>query len=218
VASEFDEFVDLKRGASSRDEILAAMKERGLTIVQAIKASTRLFGVGLGDAKSIVASHPSWSGTAQAARPFQEALIRTLAMSTGGQDTLMKAPADLPVADVVLRVCGRHWPTCLFQDEGEELYHALNDPDLWLSLTDSAEFFVYRDAAAARKWDEDGFDASDPNSMLYFIVSRSNQAGGRPREVTLVCGELDAEMRGLIAELKNGFEYSAANPGFKEAV
>jgi hypothetical protein len=138
-------------------------------------------------------------------------------MSIGGEDTVLKAPIDLPVADLVLRVCSRHWPSCLFQDEGEVSYHALTDHALWLSLTDSAEFFVYRDAAAARKWDEDGFDASDPNSMLYFIVSRSDRADSRTREVTLVCGELDAEMRGLIAELKNGFEYSAANPGFKEA-
>jgi ribosomal protein L7/L12 len=52
------------------------MMESGLTITQAIKASMQLFGVGLGDAKSIVASHPSWSQTAQAAQPFQDALIQ----------------------------------------------------------------------------------------------------------------------------------------------
>jgi hypothetical protein len=217
MAFELDEFLQLQQGGRSQGEILTALKEHGLTIVEAIKASRSLFGIGLGEAKSIVTSHPSWSETAQAARPFQDALIRTFAMSTGGQDTVMKAPADLPVADVVLRVFGRHWPACLFQEEGEASYHVLDDQLLWLSLTDSAEFFVYRDAEAARQWDEEGFDASDPNSMLYFIVSPSDQAGRRPREVTLVCGELDEEMLRLIEELKSGFEYYAAAPAIKEA-
>jgi ribosomal protein L7/L12 len=76
VAPEFDDLLGLQRDGRSRDEILIAMKERGLTIAQAIKASMQLFGVGLGDAKSIVASHPSWSQTARAAEPLQDALIQ----------------------------------------------------------------------------------------------------------------------------------------------
>ena len=74
--SEHEEFQSLKEGGSSTDEILRAMKDRGLTIIQAIKASMQLFGIGLGDAKSLVSSHPSWSPTAEAARPFQDDLIK----------------------------------------------------------------------------------------------------------------------------------------------
>ena len=70
-----ENFVELQQDGVSRDEILIAMKDRGLTIMEAIKASMRLFDVGLGEAKTIVASHPSWSQTAQAAEPFHEALI-----------------------------------------------------------------------------------------------------------------------------------------------
>lgn len=76
MAPEFDDFLGLQRDGRSRNEILTAMKKRGLTIAQAVKASMQLFGVGLGDAKSIVASHPSWSQTAQAAEPLQDALIQ----------------------------------------------------------------------------------------------------------------------------------------------
>lgn len=76
MATEFDEFLRLQRDGRSPEEIVAAMKDRGLTIAQAIKASMHLFGVGLGDAKGLVASHPAWSETAQAARPFQDELIQ----------------------------------------------------------------------------------------------------------------------------------------------
>jgi ribosomal protein L7/L12 len=73
---ELDELVGLHRDGKSSGEILTAMKERGLTITEAIKASMQLFGIGLGEAKSLVASHPSWNRTAEAAKPFQDELIR----------------------------------------------------------------------------------------------------------------------------------------------
>lgn len=74
--SDHEEFRRLHQDGRSNDKILTAMKDRGLTITQAIKASMQLFGIGLGDAKSLVASHPSWSQTAEAARPFQDELIK----------------------------------------------------------------------------------------------------------------------------------------------
>ena len=73
---ELDELVGLHRDGKSSDEILTAMKERGLTITEAIKASMQLFGIRLGDAKSLVAAHPSWNRTAVAAKPFQDDLIQ----------------------------------------------------------------------------------------------------------------------------------------------
>lgn len=73
---ELDELVGLHRDGKTSDEILTAMKERGLTITEAIKASMQLFGIGLGVAKSLVASHPSWNQTAEAAKPFQDDLIQ----------------------------------------------------------------------------------------------------------------------------------------------
>ena len=74
---ELKAVVGLYHDGKSSDEILTAMKERGLTITEAIKASMQLFGIGLGDAKSLVVSHPSWKPTAEAARPFQDDLFWT---------------------------------------------------------------------------------------------------------------------------------------------
>ena len=76
MAPEFEDFRGLQRDGGSRDEILAAMKDRGRTVIQAIKASMQLFGVGLGAAKAIVASHPSWCQTARASEPLHDALLK----------------------------------------------------------------------------------------------------------------------------------------------
>jgi hypothetical protein len=64
------------RDGRSSAEILTVMKERGLTITEAIKASMQRFGIWLGDAESLVSSHPSWNQTAEAAKPFQDDLIQ----------------------------------------------------------------------------------------------------------------------------------------------
>jgi ribosomal protein L7/L12 len=80
---ELDELVGLHRDGKSSGEILTAMKERGLTITEAIKASMQLFGIGLGDAKSLVSSHPAWNQTAEAAKPFQDDLIRAFRDASG---------------------------------------------------------------------------------------------------------------------------------------
>ena len=73
---ELDEFMGLHRAGGGRAEILKAMSDRGLTITEAIKASMRIFGIGLGDAKTLVSAHPSWIQTAEAAKPFQDDLIQ----------------------------------------------------------------------------------------------------------------------------------------------
>lgn len=73
---EYDEFADLYRLGMSMDEVLAAMKERGLTMIQAIAASRRLFGVALGEAKTIVASHPSWAEAAAVSALLHDELIK----------------------------------------------------------------------------------------------------------------------------------------------
>jgi hypothetical protein len=73
---KLDELVGLHQETKSSGEVLAAMKERGMTITEAIKASLQLFGIGLADAKALVSSHPSWNQTAEAAKPFQDDLLQ----------------------------------------------------------------------------------------------------------------------------------------------
>jgi hypothetical protein len=139
-------------------------------------------------------------------------------MSLGGIDLILRAPRGVPIADVVLRTCRRRWPNCVFQGEDEGGVHSVADPILWLDLTDSREFFVYRDRHAAERWDIQGYTPEDPNSMLYFIVADDEGSTARIRETTLVCGELTGEIRELVGELEEEFQFLAsAPPCFKEA-
>ena len=73
---ESDSLAKLRCGGQGSDEVLTAMKHQGLTGAEAIKAVMQLFGIGLGDAKTLVTSHPSWQAESQATGPFQDDLIR----------------------------------------------------------------------------------------------------------------------------------------------
>ena len=81
---ELDEFVSLHHNGRSSTEILKAMNDRGSTITEAIKASMQLFGIGLGDAKSLLSSHPSWHPIVEAAQPLHDELIQAFEMTAEG--------------------------------------------------------------------------------------------------------------------------------------
>lgn len=58
-------------------ELIREMKDRGLTILEAIKTAREAFGISLGEAKSLVCSHPAWKGIAVAGAPLHEEIIKT---------------------------------------------------------------------------------------------------------------------------------------------
>jgi hypothetical protein len=60
----------------SRGELIGEMKHRGLSILEAIKTTRELFGISLGEAKLLVASHPDWQEAAAAAEPMHEEIIQ----------------------------------------------------------------------------------------------------------------------------------------------
>lgn len=72
---DLEQSIGLPRTDQTRAEILTTFKARGLTITEAIKASMQLFGLGLGDAKLLVASHPSWTPVVEAAGPIHDDLV-----------------------------------------------------------------------------------------------------------------------------------------------
>ena len=76
--SEYD---DLLTGMSANKtlthgEALVHLRERGASMIQAIKAMTLLFGMPLGTAKEVAARHPSWQRIHEAAKPLHDALLR----------------------------------------------------------------------------------------------------------------------------------------------
>ena len=97
MTPELDYLLELQRGGAGRDEILNAMKTRDLTIIEAIKASMQLFGVGLGDAKAIVTSHPAWSPIARAAIPLHDAIIQVFRDAGDTVESREAAPTNSEV-------------------------------------------------------------------------------------------------------------------------
>jgi ribosomal protein L7/L12 len=65
-----------KPNAHDVADTLSNLKASGMTIAEAIKASTQLFSMGLGEAKTLVSSDPAWMPVAEAAAPLQEELIK----------------------------------------------------------------------------------------------------------------------------------------------
>lgn len=65
----------MKEGRS-RAELIGEMKHRGLSILEAIKTTRELFGLSLGEAKSLVTSHPDWRQASAVAEPMHEEIIQ----------------------------------------------------------------------------------------------------------------------------------------------
>lgn len=48
-----------ERGAT-REEIVARLHERGISIIDSMKVLKELYGLSLGEAKAVVTAHPAW--------------------------------------------------------------------------------------------------------------------------------------------------------------
>jgi ribosomal protein L7/L12 len=66
--------LEVARGVSQSDLIIL-MKQREMTILDAIKATRELLGISLGIAKQLVASHPAYRVVAQASEPLHNEII-----------------------------------------------------------------------------------------------------------------------------------------------
>lgn len=65
------------KAGRSQAELIREMKDRGLTILEAIKTAREVFGISLGEAKSLVCSHSAWKGIAAAGAPLHEEIVKT---------------------------------------------------------------------------------------------------------------------------------------------
>jgi hypothetical protein len=141
-----------------------------------------------------------------------------VAMSVGGVDILLLAPAQECVADLILRACQRHWhgSECHFQHADQAEAHSLREAWVWTRGTASREFFVYRDRQAFSDWGLHGAVRSNQNSMFHFLIGSAVPASGLV-EVTLVCDRLTGEVKQLVGDLRNSFLDGAADAGYREA-
>ncbi len=121
-------------------------------------------------------------------------------MSIGGVDTVLKIPARIRAADVILRVCLRQWPEGILEDDSDGSAYPLAEAASRLPSRQEQEFFVYRDAEAAKEWESEGAASPNGNTMLHFLIS-SPAEDAAFREVTVVCDRLDEPMQHLLSEL-----------------
>jgi hypothetical protein len=76
--AEFNDAIEIlsARKSLTQDIALTRLRERGASMIQAIKAMTILFNLSLGAAKEAAACHPAWQPVHAAAEPLHEALAR----------------------------------------------------------------------------------------------------------------------------------------------
>jgi hypothetical protein len=126
----------------------------------------------------------------------------------GGTDVVLKARADFPVADLILRTVRRHWPDFVIQDADDASRSFTPRNGVWLPKPTGQEFFVYRDETSARSWDEFGAMPENANTMLHVLVGHEADATDPFLEVTIVCDADTGEVASMLEEIRAGFEDS----------
>ncbi len=61
------------RDGATREEVVATLHAKGVTVVAAIKAVRAAFSLSLGEAKRLVAEHPAWRAELEANQPLHDA-------------------------------------------------------------------------------------------------------------------------------------------------
>jgi len=74
----------------------------------------------------------------------------------------------VPALDACLRAIRIYWPQAVFENATDV---GGADPYQHFSIGDARELFAYRDADAAKEWDENGADPSTSNTMIHVLLS-----------------------------------------------
>jgi hypothetical protein len=80
-----DEFRQAIAEGKSPEEVIGLMRQRGLSIVWAVRVLTVLYKIGLAEAKDAVTSHPAYRQIAAAAEPLHDELIEFTAKIANDQ-------------------------------------------------------------------------------------------------------------------------------------
>src|SRR5574337_52941 len=107
----------------------------------------------------------------------------------GGIDVILSVPANDSTADLIVRRVRHYWPNGIFQDANSLQMYSLFDRWVAIIGTNSREFFVYQDADAAKKWEEEGAVPENANTMLHFLLDPSPNPNSKLQEITVVVDE-----------------------------
>lgn len=111
----------------------------------------------------------------------------------GGIDVHLPTRAGASSIEVAVRAVRQRWPVATFENAltGEQYPHFGQIP-----FGEIQELFVYRDSAAAEKWDVDGAVPEVYNTMLHLIPDDNL--------LTVVVDERNAAMNELLAAIQSG--------------
>src|SRR5262245_10146820 len=87
------------------------------------------------------------------------------------------------------------WPEAIFQDASAEATRPLSSLVAGSERLSTVEFFVYRDEASARSWNQEGRTPANANAMAQFLIQ--DTAEPELLQITLVVDQLSGETLGL---------------------
>jgi hypothetical protein len=123
----------------------------------------------------------------------------------GGTDVVLWTRDAVPISDIIFRIVRRHWPEAVFENlEDEEGTSRPVGPGL--PQPSDPEYFIFRNTAAARSWDEHGAVPENHNTMLYVIEGTRRSPDRQRHSLTMVCGELNGEMAAIVGEIEAGIQ------------
>ncbi len=120
----------------------------------------------------------------------------------GGIDIILSVPANDSTADLIIRRVRQYWPNGIFQDANSSEMYSVFDPWVAIHGTNSREFFIYRDAEAAKGWEAEGAVSENFNTMLHILLDPSPDADAKMQEITIVCDERTESVMSLIRDLE----------------
>jgi hypothetical protein len=121
----------------------------------------------------------------------------------GGIDISFNVPVNNPTADLIVRRMRQFWPEGVFQDANSAETHGIFEPWVAIHGTNSREFFIYRDAEAAKKWNDAGAVPENSNTMLHFLLGPAPEVDSESQQVTVVCDKRTEDIMSVIRDLQN---------------
>jgi hypothetical protein len=119
----------------------------------------------------------------------------------GGMDFVFWTPDQDAAVCAILRIVCRRWKDYVFQNAAD-LAPMPRFPQGILPTPTGDQFFIYRNEAAARSWEEFGAIPENANTMLHVLVGKRRQPGTDYRSLTVVCDEAVGETREILDEIE----------------
>jgi hypothetical protein len=123
----------------------------------------------------------------------------------GGTDNVLWVDENAPAFDLIVSAVRQHWPHLVLQNADEDLpIEPSKSSDLTILL--GREFFLYRNAAAAENWLNEGVTESNKNTMIHGLLGNRRKPDRRVRSITLVADDWTGELAAILKDIQEAFD------------